>query len=341
MGDRRRPLGFLAILAGVVALTTLPQAGSAAENQPAARPVSGPAGVKYAQAGGGESGAAAGSEEFAPAGAATCLRCHDQRPVNFILHTPHAQTADPRTPFAVHDCETCHGASPEHVRESTLTESGAPVAIRFGRDAPTPVDQQNGVCLGCHESGVRINWQGSQHAFADIPCAACHDIHTLDDPVQSKATQAQVCFTCHTAQRAQSFRFSHHPMREGKVVCSECHAPHGSFGPHLLREARVNDTCYDCHQDKRGPFLWEHPPVREDCTNCHTPHGSTQPRLLKARTPFLCQECHMEAFHPSSLYSGAGVPPRGIQDRLLLKGCLNCHSQVHGSNHPSGVRFMR
>jgi hypothetical protein len=26
---------------------------------------------------------------------------------------------------------------------------------------------------------------------------------------------------------------------------------------------------------------------------------------------------------------------------LLAKSCLNCHSQVHGSNHPSGVKFMR
>jgi predicted CXXCH cytochrome family protein len=53
-----------------------------------------------------------------------------------------------------------------------------------------------------------------------------------------------------------------------------------------LLEATVNDTCYQCHAEKRGPFLWEHAPVREDCTNCHSPHGSTQPSLLKARTPW-------------------------------------------------------
>jgi hypothetical protein len=25
----------------------------------------------------------------------------------------------------------------------------------------------------------------------------------------------------------------------------------------------------------------------------------------------------------------------------VIKGCLNCHFQVHGSNHPSGVKLMR
>ena len=26
---------------------------------------------------------------------------------------------------------------------------------------------------------------------------------------------------------------------------------------------------------------------------------------------------------------------------LLAGGCTNCHSQVHGSNHPSGAKLMR
>ncbi len=43
----------------------------------------------------------------------------------------------------------------------------------------------------------------------------------------------------------------------------------------------MNETCYTCHADKRGPFLWEHQPVNEDCTNCHTPHGSNITPLLK------------------------------------------------------------
>jgi len=28
-------------------------------------------------------------------------------------------------------------------------------------------------------------------------------------------------------------------------------------------------------------------------------------------------------------------------DRLMNRSCLNCHTQIHGSNHPSGPRFHR
>ncbi len=142
-------------------------------------------------------------------------------------------------------------------------------------------------------------------------------------------------------KRAQMFRRSRHPIREGKVVCADCHNPHGSPGPSQLAKNTVNETCYQCHAEKRGPFLWEHQPVREECTLCHDPHGSTQPRMLKVRQPWLCQQCHQEAFHPSTLYSGDDIPPVGAAQQLLMKSCTNCHSKVHGSNHPSGPRFTR
>ena len=108
----------------------------------------------------------------------------------------------------------------------------------------------------------------------------------------TKATQPEVCFTCHKTQRAQTHRISTHPLDAGKMACSDCHNPHGSTGPKLLVKNSVNETCYTCHAEKRGPFLWEHQPVIDDCTNCHTPHGSTNAPLLKARPPWLCQECH-------------------------------------------------
>jgi DmsE family decaheme c-type cytochrome len=283
------------------------------------------------------------SEEasYAPGGAKDCLECHDEGHEAAILNTPHAQRADGRSPFSANDCETCHGPSPQHRRKVEGQEIPPPPNIVFGLNSPTPVDKQNAVCLDCHDDGARMNWSASQHHSADIPCAACHTAHAVKDPVLVKAMQAPVCYTCHAEQKAQSFRRSRHPIKEGKVTCTDCHNPHGSIGPKLLKEASVNDTCYTCHTEKRGPFLWEHAPVQDDCTNCHTPHGSTQARLLKVRTPFLCQTCHLEAYHPSSLYSGTGIPPLGAGERILASGCLNCHTKVHGSNHPSGVRFTR
>jgi DmsE family decaheme c-type cytochrome len=200
---------------------------------------------------------------------------------------------------------------------------------------------KSAVCLACHENEARIHWRGSAHDRSQVACTNCHDVHTEKDPVLVKATQAGVCFTCHKEQRAAIFRFSSHPLRTGWMACSSCHAPHGSVAEKNLVRNTVNEVCYQCHADKRGPFLWEHPPVREDCTNCHTPHGSNNPPMLKVRAPYLCQQCHMAPFHPSTLYSGANLPPNVAADKMLGQQCLNCHSKIHGSNHPSGVRFTR
>ena len=90
-----------------------------------------------------------------------------------------------------------------------------------------------------------------------------------------------------------------------------------------------------------GRSLWEHQPVSEDCTNCHDPHGSAQPALLKMRPPFLCQTCHEGAGHPSIVNTPQGLPGGMPSAYLLAGGCLNCHSQVHGSNSPSGRALMR
>ena len=281
--------------------------------------------------------------QYAKRGAATCLKCHDEAPITDIYQTPHAQEKHPGSPFAQHQCESCHGASPEHIPSVLKGEKKPAPAISFGQQSKTPITEQNEQCLSCHQKGLNIHWQGSQHQFADLACASCHKIHIKEDPVLIREQQANTCFTCHGEQRAQLHRRSHHPIKEGKTICTDCHKPHGTSGEKLLIENTINDTCYTCHAEKRGPFLWEHQPVQEDCSICHTPHGSTQPNLLNNRTPYLCQQCHsgVESFHTNVLYDGSGVASSRGQSRLLAKGCLNCHSNIHGSNHPSGVRFDR
>ena len=122
---------------------------------------------------------------------------------------------------------------------------------------------------------------------------------------------------------------------EGKMKCSDCHSPHGSYTEHLLKKATVNDVCFQCHADKRGPFLWEHPPVVENCANCHDPHGSINDNMLVVSRPLLCQRCHNVASrHPAN-------PRNPVEIRAVGAGCLNCHSQIHGSNSPGGAAFLR
>jgi DmsE family decaheme c-type cytochrome len=286
----------------------------------------------------------------------TCLRqCHDKAPTTLILQTPHAVRGDERTPFAQHQCETCHGASPEHI-----AVSGNPVSVVFKGPKASPVAERNARCLSCHQAGLRTHWSGSQHESRGVACTDCHNIHASDQKVLHKATQADVCFTCHKAQRAQTRRISTHPLAltslasAAKMACSDCHNPHGSTGPRLLVKSSVNETCYTCHAEKRGPFLWEHAPVADDCTNCHTPHGSSNAPLLKTRTPWLCQECH-SGDHGAQINSGANLAGgnvttlNGLQQpgaatpraQASARACINCHVLVHGSNHPAGAKFQR
>jgi len=274
----------------------------------------------------------------------SCLKCHDDSHSKAILVSPHAVKADKRTPMAEgkHACESCHGPSAEHTNATVPKgKKRPPVDVVFKGEFLSSIDKRNETCNGCHAGGEHINWPGSPHQANDVACTDCHVGHTAKDPVLSKKTEAEVCFGCHAEQRAESFLASHHPIREGKVTCSDCHNTHGSPTDHLLKEFTLNETCYNCHAEQRGPFLWEHEPVREDCSNCHKPHGSTQTHLLTMREPFLCQTCHQNsrASH-EGLVSGSKQLPGGggigTYNMMLGQGCANCHSKVHGSNSPSG-----
>lgn len=287
------------------------------------------------------------------AGDAVCTHCHDEsekKPVLSIYKTAHGVKADQRTP----GCQSCHGPSEAHVKNASGAETRPLVDINFGKRSATATATQAATCLGCHENGQRTHWAGSEHQRSDMACTNCHEVHTHRDPVLTKVTQPEVCFSCHKAQRAQIHRISSHPIAVGEMACSDCHNPHGSLGPRLMAKNSVNETCYTCHADRRGPFLWEHSPVSEDCTNCHTPHGSNNAPLLKARTPWLCQECH-STDHSGPMNSGANLPngdfttinglqPLGAQSpRSQMNGrnCLSCHALIHGSNHPAGARFSK
>jgi DmsE family decaheme c-type cytochrome len=284
--------------------------------------------------------------EYSKKGADTCLKCHDEDneyPVLPIFKTAHGEANDSRSPMAILQCETCHGPAGEHPKRVREGEVRPPIRA-FGRNAWTPLAEQNAVCLRCHDDTPRINWHGGAHETGSVGCSDCHQVHSRRDPMKDAGNQVEKCNQCHLRQKAEFNRRSSHPVRFEKMRCSDCHNPHGTFGDKLIGAASRTDLCLRCHAEKRGPVLWPHAPVLEDCTICHYPHGSFQAALLIKKPPLLCQQCHNNAGHPSTVYSGDGLSTgsNASQRRFLLgKGCLNCHSQIHGSNHPSGVKLMR
>jgi DmsE family decaheme c-type cytochrome len=285
---------------------------------------------------------------------AICTRCHDESettPILSLYQTRHGVRGDARTP----NCQTCHGESSKHLHGDPNVKGRAAPDIIFkkGTFAVSDDKVRSGQCISCHKGTNRTNWDGGQHQNNQIACNDCHKVHAPVDKVRDRKMQTEVCFTCHKEQRADTHKISTHPIDAGKVICSDCHNPHGSAGPKMLKKATVVETCYICHAEKRGPFLWEHQPATEDCTSCHTPHGSNITPLLKSRPVFLCQECHDGPHNSKSPAANNGVGfPAGQQNAAgtaylfpstqdAARGCMNCHAMVHGSNSPAGAFLHR
>ncbi|MBI5258565.1 MAG: DmsE family decaheme c-type cytochrome [Burkholderiales bacterium] len=274
-------------------------------------------------------------------GEAVCLRCHAQENAHFG-HTVHARAfrQNPRSERERQVCEACHGPGSGHVANATDRSA----LIGFTRGWGTPVAVQNAQCEACHAGRQRLHWPGSVHATNQIACSDCHNPMARFSAagLLTQASVSETCYGCHAQQRAEFRKRSHMPLPEGKLSCESCHNPHGSPTRPLLKAGSVNALCTGCHAEKRGPFLWEHAPVRENCMNCHEAHGASQEMLLVAPRPFLCQQCHSNRTHQNRLLTAVNQPGGADpSERLMARSCQTCHAQVHGSNHPAGVRFLR
>jgi DmsE family decaheme c-type cytochrome len=290
--------------------------------------------------------AALAADDLVLKGDAKCTACHDEGDSPKVLaigKTRHGVVADGRTPT----CTSCHGESEGHVGYKGSGKPPAPDKT-FGKRSLTPVAERNEACMSCHQKDAkRSHWEGSIHQSRDVACSSCHETHTGHDKVRDKLTQAEVCFACHKDQRTQVNKPSHHPIVEGKMTCSDCHNAHGSVGPKLMKRDSVVETCYTCHMEKRGPFVHNHEPVSEDCSNCHNPHGTVVESMLKARPPFLCHQCHTPhgPFIPQLLGAqtaankNTDLNTSGKSKANLTAGrsCMNCHTQVHGTNNPAAT----
>lgn len=238
-----------------------------------------------------------------------------------------------RTQHSLRDveCEQCHGAGSLHLAAGGYSKESKDKIVSFKDRTP---EEANGACLSCHAKSDYVrNWFSSAHQAQDIKCADCHTIHSQVQaegrPPAFRRAQNQKCLSCHRKQEAQADLPYHHPIREGKISCADCHDPHGGSSGNHLNAANGNELCLSCHAEYQGPFSFQHPPVTEDCQKCHSPHGSPNQNLLTLSQPALCLQCH------SAHHNGASLP--------LVDRCTNCHNAIHGSDIPSatgGSKFI-
>lgn len=273
-------------------------------------------------------------------GSDACKLCHEDiynrfsKSLHFALESNHSRG------WAGMSCEACHGPGAKHA------ESTDPKDIRM----PTklPVVDADATCLGCHRNETRIGRILTSHAKDTIACYQCHSVHGDGGRplLLTKTTDITAqCAGCHLSVWAAFEKPYTHRVAQGVMSCIDCHNPHTSLSPQMLRTSFGNEpTCFRCHSDKRGPFVFEHAPVRfEGCMACHEPHGSANPRMLiRHEVRLVCLECHANnPAPPATIAAGVktahlpylGQIPPAFHDLRSprFQNCTVCHVKVHGS----------
>jgi DmsE family decaheme c-type cytochrome len=271
------------------------------------------------------------------AGSEACQTCHEDIYDAFLNNPHHLVEIDAKAGWKGHGfkgeaCESCHGPALKH------TESASAEDIRNpGKLAAAAADK---ICLTCHlNEPTHVGRLQSSHMKDQVSCTTCHKIHANGPTGLVARTAAAIneqCASCHVNIWAQFQRPNHHKLPEGAMSCVDCHNPHGSMRPAMAQIFGANEPgCLNCHGDKRGPFMFEHGPVRfEGCATCHEPHGSANPRMLiRQEVRFVCLECHANLPVTRSTNAALGVVPPAFHDLRSprYRNCTVCHQKIHGS----------
>jgi DmsE family decaheme c-type cytochrome len=271
-------------------------------------------------------------------GAEVCQSCHEDLFNNLMKTSHRIVNREERLGWKDHACESCHGPGADHAGSADPTKIVNPAKVT--------AERADKICLSCHLNTAKQSDRiQSSHMKDAVSCVACHTVHASTPAGLVARTAPQInalCTSCHLDVKAQFAKPFRHKIPENEMTCVDCHNPHGSGRQSMIETFAVNEPgCFKCHGDKRGPFTFEHAPVKyEGCGTCHEAHGSVNPRMLtRHEVRFACLECHSNlpavgATATKVGNSAAGVVPPAIHDLRSprYQNCTVCHQKVHGSN---------
>jgi DmsE family decaheme c-type cytochrome len=248
----------------------------------------------------------------------TCLECHSEKAAS-LLNTPHElRPGSAESSSLIVGCFSCHDGWQEHIND--------PTAENIQRPDELMILKQGEVCGRCHLTEHQSAMVTTDpHSKVGLECTSCHSVHGNRNEFLVKEDLDNFCVSCHGATAAEFNQRSAHPVESGNVRCVDCH----DLSTIKNREFDIGFDwkCQSCHEEKAGPFLYEHPVTYdylvngESCTECHEPHGSVNDKLLKESGRVLCLQCHSLPPRHATMHSGLGSK----------YDCVECHSEIHGS----------
>lgn len=269
-------------------------------------------------------------------GTETCMTCHEDIGTAFKKNPHQIVETDKKRGWAGKGCESCHGPGSNH--------AGTAEAKEIRNPARLVASESNKLCVTCHVTKPMHDGPvESAHVRNQIACVSCHKVHA-NGPYGLVARKAEavntLCSSCHLTVKAQFAKPHAHKVEQNAMTCVDCHNPHGSIKSPLQRTSSPNEPpCFSCHANKRGPFTFEHAPVRfEGCNSCHEPHGSANPKMLtQQEVRLVCLSCHANlqgALATAKLGSPTGVVPPAFHDlrSARYQNCTTCHQKIHGSH---------
>ncbi len=272
-------------------------------------------------------------------GSETCAGCHEDISKS-LEKNPHNKLSTTKwRGWQERSCEACHGPGEKHAETNAADDILNPSKMQAAA-----VDK---MCLSCHRnSKTQVGVIQNGHARSAVACTSCHTVHKPGQEssgwqFRTAAGVNKKCASCHTSVWASFQKPHRHRLPEAAMSCTNCHNPHGSVLAQNMRTANAAEPgCFACHADKRGPFVFEHAPVRtEPCSTCHEPHGSANPRMLtRHAVANQCLECHSNLVSPTAGGIAGGVPT-AIHDmrQPRYRNCTMCHQKIHGSNVHRGL----